>query len=99
MALVVRNAAQLVCVPGRGRPVKRGRDMEDLGIIEGGALVARDGRIEWVGPDAALPPPPADAEVIDAAGKAVLPGFVDSHTHLVFAGSREAEFEQRLRGL
>jgi imidazolonepropionase len=73
--------------------------MQDLGVIEYGALVARDGRIEWVGPTRELPPLPAGAEVIDAGGKVVLPGFVDSHTHLIFAGSREEEFEQRLRGL
>src|SRR5207249_9944818 len=56
------------------------------------------GRIDWVGPTAALPPMP-DAEVLDATGKVVLPGFVDSHTHLIFAGTREDEFEQRLQGL
>jgi imidazolonepropionase len=73
--------------------------MQELDIIANGALVARDGRVEWVGPTAQLPPLPSDAQVIDATGRAVVPGFVDSHTHLVFAGSREDEFEQRLRGL
>ena len=67
--------------------------------IADGALVCRDGRIDWVGPTADLPPLPPDAEVIDATGQVVLPGFVDSHTHLLFAGSREDEFEQRLQGL
>jgi imidazolonepropionase len=70
-----------------------GSDLSD------GALVSRDGRIDWVGPTADLPPLSPDAEVIDATGQVVLPGFVDSHTHLIFAGSREDEFEQRLRGL
>jgi imidazolonepropionase len=97
--LAVRNAAQLVCVSGGDQLARRGRLMQDLKIITNGALLARDGRIDWVGPTAELPPLPADAEVIDAAGKTVLPGFIDSHTHLVFAGSREDEFEQRLRGL
>jgi imidazolonepropionase len=98
MALVVRNATQIVRASGSGQPARRGRLMQELDVIPDGALVARDGRIEWVGPTADLPAMPADADVIDASGKVVLPGFVDSHTHLVFAGSREDEFEQRLRG-
>jgi imidazolonepropionase len=98
MTLVIRGAAQLLRVLGRGQPARRGRLMQDLDIIANGALIARDGLIDWVGPSAELPPLPAGAEVIDAAGKCVLPGLIDSHTHLVFAGSREDEFEQRLRG-
>lgn len=69
------------------------------GPIPGAAVLVTEGKIAWVGPTAELPPLPAGSEVIDAAGRVVLPGFVDSHTHLVFAGTREDEFEQRLRGL
>src|SRR5262249_20258185 len=54
--------------------------------------------ITWLGPSDHVPPLPPDTEVIDAAGKVVLPGFIDSHTHLIFPGSREDEFEQRLQG-
>src|SRR4051794_3034270 len=99
MILVIRDAAQLVRVSSRGQPALRGRRMQELDILENGALIARAGIIDWVGPTPELPPLPADAEVIDARGKCVLPGLIDSHTHLVFAGSREDEFEQRLRGL
>ncbi len=67
-------------------------------IIADGAVVIRDGRIDWIGPTADLPPLAPDCEIIDAASQVVLPGFVDSHTHLLFAGSRENEFEDRLRG-
>jgi len=97
--LVISNAAQLVgsAIP-RGRAVI-GPATRLLPIISNGALVSRDGRIDWVGPTADLPPLPPDAEVIDATGQVVLPGFVDSHTHLIFAGSRADEFEQRLQGL
>jgi imidazolonepropionase len=67
-----------------------------------GSLVLRDGVIDWLGPavemPAALSSDP-DTTWIDARGKVVLPGFIDSHTHLLFAGSRVDEFEQRLRGL
>jgi imidazolonepropionase len=96
--LVVIHAAQLVCPAAEGQPVQRGLAMRSLRVIEDGALQVRDGRIAWVGPTPDHPPYPPDAEVIDAAGKTVLPGLVDSHTHLIFAGSREDEFEQRLLG-
>jgi imidazolonepropionase len=98
-ALVIRNAAQLVCVQyrtGRGTDFVRG----EATCIPNADLVVRDGIIGAIGPGEArdlsyLPP---DATTIDATGKIVLPGFIDSHTHLIFAGSRENEFEQRLRG-
>ncbi|MCK8784474.1 imidazolonepropionase [Roseomonas sp. NAR14] len=67
-----------------------------LGIVEDGAVACRDGRIAWVGPRAALPGPAADT--VDCAGAWILPGLIDCHTHLVFAGDRSGEFEQRLGG-
>ncbi len=97
-SLFISNAAQVVGVSQQGELVKRGNDMRHLAVIRDGAILIHDGRIDWVGPTKDLPPVPADAEIIDAAGKTVLPGFIDSHTHLVFAGSREDEFEQRLQG-
>ncbi|MCX8133247.1 MAG: imidazolonepropionase [Roseococcus sp.] len=69
---------------------------EGLGVIEDGAIAARGGRIAWVGPRAALPA--HDAPVTDCAGAWIMPGLVDCHTHLVFAGDRAAEFEARLAG-
>lgn len=66
-----------------------------LGIVPDAALVAADGRVAWVGP--ATRAPQADQR-IDVGGRAVLPGFVDSHTHLVFGGDRAAEFEARMSG-
>ena len=67
-----------------------------LGIIEDGAVAARDGRIAWVGPRAALPGPAG--ETSDCAGAWILPGLIDCHTHLVFGGDRSDEFERRLAG-
>lgn len=97
MSLVIRNAAQIVTP--QGRSARRGADMRQLHVIEHGSIVIRDGLIDWIGPSAELPDLPADVEALDASGKTILPGFVDSHTHLVFAGTREAEFEQRLQGM
>ncbi len=67
-----------------------------LGIVRDAALVVRGGIVAWVGPAAHAPA--ADARV-DLGGRAVLPGFVDSHTHLVFAGDRSAEFAARMAGV
>ena len=66
-----------------------------LGLVTDAAVVVEGGRIAWVGPSAGAPE--ADVEV-DAGGRAVVPGFVDSHSHLVFAGDRSAEFEARMTG-
>jgi imidazolonepropionase len=68
-----------------------------LGLIEDAAVLVSDGAIEWVGPEAAMPAG-GDRVEIDVEGRGVIPGFVDSHTHLVFAGDRAAEFGRRLRG-
>src|SRR5438034_8042054 len=96
--MIIRNASQLVCVAACRERVKRAGALRDLAIIPDGAVVISEGLVQWVGGSSDLPPMPPDAEVLNANGKVVLPGLIDSHTHLVFAGSREDEFEQRLQG-
>lgn len=75
-------------VPAPGDPCGTRRDA---------AVLIEDGRVAWVGEAAEAPVVP-DADVVDAAGRAVIPGFVDSHTHLVFGGDRADEFEARMSG-
>jgi len=94
--LVIRHASQLLTLAGPPGP-RRGEAMQHLSVVEDGALAVRDGLVAWVGRTADLPDWPA-REVVDASGKVVMPGFVDAHTHLVWAGDRAAEFEMRLRG-
>jgi len=69
-----------------------------LGIVEDAAVAISDGVVEWVGDGADIPAEYGDLPRLDAGGAAVLPGFVDPHTHLVFAGDRSDEFARRLRG-
>jgi imidazolonepropionase len=96
-ALAVLHASQLVTLAGPKRP-RAGAELSEIGIIRDGGLLIRDGRIELVGSSSEIEKKTGDAEVIDARGKVVLPGFVDAHTHLVFAGNRLDDFERRARG-
>lgn len=74
-------------------------DEAGYGLIEHGAIACRDGRIDWTGPMQSLPPEAARAAmVVDCGGALVTPALIDCHTHLVFAGDRAGEFEQRLLG-
>jgi len=84
-----------VTVGGPSR-ARRGAELRELGIIHDGAIAIRDGVIEWVGPTGEIPD--KGAPEFDASGKVVLPGFVDSHTHAVFARTRTDEFEWRIEG-
>lgn len=97
--LLVTRAAQLVTCAGFSHAPARGADQAALGMIEGGAVAVANGAIVDVGPSAALEPRFDAARVIDATGAVVLPGFVDPHTHLVFAGHRASEWEARMGGV
>lgn len=106
-SLILRHASQLVCVSSNGALLKRGASMNDVCVIEDGALVvALDGRIAFVGPTRVLDQThpfndraafEAETEV-NAAGKAVVPGLVDGHSHPVWAGNRVHEFAEKLSG-
>jgi imidazolonepropionase len=96
--LAVVNCSQLVTLAGARRPRTAG-DLRQLSIIEDGAMIVRGDRIDAVGRRRDIEPLiPDDCEVIDAGRRVVMPGFVDAHTHPVFAGIRANEFEQRASG-
>ncbi len=94
--MLIHSASQLITLAGGPQ---RGSRLGDLGILSNGAVLIREGRIVETGstPDLLTRHPNEDR--LDAGGKAVLPGFVDPHTHLVWAGDRAAEFEMRLQGM
>src|SRR6266850_1201474 len=96
-SLAVLHASQLVTLSGPKRP-RVGAEMSELAVISDGGMLIRDGRIEKIGPTDEIEKNVGDAEVVDAGGHVVLPGFVDAHTHLVFAGNRLDDFERRARG-
>ncbi len=96
-AYIVAHCSQLVTCAGPERP-RVGHELRELGVIANGAMVVRDGIIEAVGTQEAIESTHSDLPIVDAGGRAVLPGFVDAHTHLVFAGNRADEFAQRCAG-
>ena len=96
--LLVVNADELVTVAGGSQKPRTGKQMRELGIVRDGGLAVKDGRIVAVGKTADITKAFKAENVVSANGKTVLPGFVDPHTHLVFAGSREDEFQMRMAG-
>ncbi len=96
-SLAVLNASELVRLSGPERP-RVGTELSELGIIRGGGMLVCDGKIEKVGPSDEIEKIVGAAEVVDAGRRVVMPGFVDAHTHLVFAGNRLDDFERRARG-
>ena len=95
--LLIYDASQVLTVASPEGP-KRGAAMSDLGLISDGAVAIRDGRVLAVGPSDALRSQVRAARSLSAGGTLILPGFVDPHTHLVWAGERGDEFEMRVAG-
>ena len=96
-SLAVVNCAQLVTLAGPPRP-RIAAELRDLAIIPDGAMLIRDGRIRATGPRADIERLITDEHIIDAQQRIVFPGFVDAHTHPVFAGARADEYELRATG-
>ena len=97
-SLAIINCSQVVTLAGPTRP-RVGPELRELGIISNGGLFVRDGLIERAGTAAQVEALiDASTTVVNAGGRVVLPGFVDAHTHPVFAGTRVDEFEERSKG-
>jgi imidazolonepropionase len=93
--LIIKNAEELLTISPSFK------DESGLGMLQNGAAAIKEGRISWIGKTDELPKEfvlSKGGREIDATGKVVMPGLIDSHTHLIFAGSRENEFEQRIQG-
>ncbi len=105
--LLVRNISQLCTVDDQqlqGEGPRRREAMQNLGLFSDAAIVVADDFIAAVGPEAEIVErlfpqgAPGNLEVVDAGGKAVVPGFVDPHTHTVFGKTRQDEYERRIKG-
>ena len=94
--LLIHSAAQVVTCAADAP--KRGASMQDVGLISDGAVAVKDGRILAIGPTESIRERYSAGQTINATGQVVCPGFVDPHTHVVYAGDRIDEFEQRIRG-
>jgi imidazolonepropionase len=97
LELLIKNIRQLLQVESAPRSWVAGVDMQVLPLVENAFLYIREGLIAGFGPIEEAPG--LSCRQIDASGRIVMPAFCDSHTHLVFAGSREMEFVDRIRGL
>jgi imidazolonepropionase len=95
--LIIHNAGQLVTCASNGKP-KRLAEMQDVGIVENGAVAIREGLIAAVGTSADILRDFEATDVVDAGGRLICPGFVDPHTHVVFGGNRFHEFELKIKG-
>ncbi len=94
MTLLIRNA-RILTLANVSRP-RRGKELAELGIIPQGDVLVSDGKITAAGPKVDAPD---GAEIIEAQGRVLMPGFVDCHTHACWAGDRLNEWEQKLRGV
>ena len=98
MKLTIKNIGILAGIDESGRERIAGADMKRLDTVTNAYVTAEEGLIVSYGPMEELPEGRADEE-IDARGGVVLPAFCDSHTHIVYAGSREGEFVDKINGL
>jgi len=96
--LIIDHIGQLCTIPAHDSEPQRGHRLGDLRLVENAAVVIQNERIMAIGPRENILASYNAADIIDAQGKVVTPGLIDPHTHLIWAGDRAEEFEQRLKG-
>ncbi len=98
MNLLIENASQIVTCGTHGRKFKAGKHQSEIGLLKNASVYIESGKIKWMGKK--LPPSVKKKNIkkIDGYNKTILPGFIDSHTHSVFAGSRADEYSMRING-
>ena len=99
MSILIKNIKSLINIDNKPRKWAAGKDLQKLETIENAFLIIKDDKIFDFGKMDNLNPNDFDGKIIDAQGKMVFPSFCDSHTHLVYAGSREIEYGDKIRGL
>jgi imidazolonepropionase len=96
--VAILNCGELLTVAAPEGP-KRDRELDEIGLIKSGAVGIHEGRIAWIGTQKEYDKQSGARQEVDAGGRVVMPGFVDPHTHAVFAGSREEEWSQKMQGV
>lgn len=97
--LIIKNIGLLAGIDHDGKLCLKGKEMAALNTLPDAYLIIEDGRFADYGKMSDCPPPSGNEEIVDAEGGTILPSWCDSHTHIVFAGSREQEFVDKIRGL
>jgi imidazolonepropionase len=98
MGLLIENAGQIITCHTNGYKFKAGKYQSEIGLIKNSGIFAENGIIKWIGKKIPVSFRKSITNKIDAKGKIILPGFIDSHTHLVFAGDRANEYSMRIKG-
>jgi len=99
MRILIKNISGLMQTLGKEVKMLSGKDMSVLSYLPGSYLLIEDGLIAGFGGMDSIPDEAGPGKIIDASGRFVFPSFCDSHTHIVYAGSREAEFADKIKGL
>lgn len=98
MNLLIENAKQIITCDSHGKKFKSGKSQSNIGLLNNSSIYIENGIIKWIGKKTPRPFLKKAHKKLDAKNKVIMPGFIDSHTHLVFAGDRSVEYAMRMSG-